>query len=293
MTSPKRAEPDRRAPLVKGTPAVSTLDLGRSVIMGVVNVTPDSFSDGGLWIDPGAAVAHCRTLIADGADILDIGGESTRPGAEPVDAETQLARVLPVIAALRAAADTRHVVISVDTTSAVVAAAAIAAGADIINDISAFTFDSAMLPLLAETDVAAVAMHTTGPPKSMQHQLISGDIVATVASFLRGRVMACEAAGVDPTRLILDPGIGFGKTGADNIALLRATPTFVALGHPLLLGVSRKRFIGDITGRAPADREFGTAGAISVARALGAHIFRVHDVRAMRDALRVVDALTT
>jgi dihydropteroate synthase len=259
--------------------------------MGVVNVTPDSFSDGGRHDTPERALAHALALAEAGADILDIGGESTRPGADPVPAAVQMARVLPLLQGLRRHFAVGGPVLSIDTTSADVAAEAIAAGARIINDISAFHFDPAMLELLAATDVAACAMHTTGTPKTMQQQLVQGDPVAVVRAHLAERLAACADRGIDPARIILDPGIGFGKQGHQNLTLLQGLPQLATLGRPLLVGVSRKRFIGDITGRAPGDRVMGTAAAVAIARFLGAHILRVHDVAEMRDVVQVADAL--
>ncbi len=260
--------------------------------MGVVNATPDSFSDGGRHADPEAAFAHALALAAAGADILDLGGESTRPGSDPVPAGEQRRRVMPVLSALVRHFGDGGPVLSVDTTSAEVAAEAIAIGARIINDISAFRFDPGMLPLLAETNVAAVAMHVTAPPKVMQQHCVAGDVVTVVGDHLRERLVACEAAGVDPARIIVDPGVGFGKTFDQNLALLRATPVFTALGRPVLVGVSRKRFLGDLTGRPPDGRLMGTAAAVAIARFLGAHILRVHDVAELVDVVRVADALT-
>lgn len=278
-------------PTLRGPGPVVRLDLGRAVLMGVVNVTPDSFSDGGRHLDPEAAIAHGVALAGEGATILDVGGESTRPGAAPVAPEEQIRRVIPVITGLLAALGGKPVALSVDTTSASVAAEAIAAGAHIVNDISAFTFDPGMLRLLAETDVAAVAMHTTARPSEMQRSAIGAEAPGVVLPFLARQLDRCAEAGVDPARIILDPGIGFGKDRAGNLALLAAIPDLVAVGRPVLIGVSRKRFIGDITGRDVSNREFGTAAAVALSRARGAHILRVHDVRAMADVLAVVDAL--
>lgn len=282
-------------PRLDGTrlPWAATEGWPRGLVMGVINVTPDSFSDGGRFVRHKDAFAHALALVEAGADILDLGGESTRPGSDPVSASLQLERVLPVIQALTRHFGSAGPALSIDTTSAEVAAEAIAAGATIVNDISAFRFDPAMLELLASTTVAACAMHTTAPPKTMQQQLVSGDVVAAVESHLRERIEACESSGIARTRLIIDPGIGFGKSSTQNLELIRAIPRLAMLGRPVLIGVSRKRFIGDITGRAPADRTAGTASAVAVARYLGAHILRVHDVAEMRDVIRVADALNS
>lgn len=251
--------------------------------MGVVNTTPDSFSDGGRYLDHEAAIAHGRALVAAGADILDVGGESTRPGSEPVPASEQLRRVVPVIETL---AGEGHLV-SIDTSSAEVAAKALAVGAQIINDISAFRFDPEMLALLAECGVPAVAMHTLGPPRTMQADPRYDDVVQDVLNHLNGRLEAAVEAGVRRSQVVLDPGIGFGKTVAHNLALLRALPSFAALGQPVLVGTSRKRFLGAITGRDVEHRDAATAASSAIALALGAHIVRVHDVTATLDAIKV------
>lgn len=269
-------------------PGGRALSFERALIMGVVNVTPDSFSDGGRTMDTAAAVAHGLRLVEEGADLLDIGGESTRPGSQPVDDDTQVARVVPVIRGLRAAS---AAAISVDTTSARVAAAAIEAGAHVVNDISAFRFDAAMLPLLARSDVAAIAMHTLGRPSEMQKDPRYSDVSAEVVEHLRGRLDACVAAGVAAERLLLDPGIGFGKTTGHNLELLAQIGRLAALGRPVVVGTSRKRFLGELTGRGIDAREAATAASSAVAVALGAHVVRVHDVAACRDAIQVASAI--
>ena len=251
-------------------------------------MTPDSFSDGGKHFDSVAAIRHGLAMIEAGADILDIGGESTRPGSDPVTAEEQIRRVLPVIRGL--AAET-PALLSIDTTSAAVAEAALAAGAHIVNDISGFRFDGRMLALLAESGVPAIAMHTSGPPKTMQKQVGYGDVVTEVRDHLLGRVRAAEAAGIDPANIVLDPGLGFGKLLEHNLALLRRLPELVATGHAVLVGTSRKSFLGKITGREVGDRLFATAGSVAMAVAYGAHIVRVHDVAAMVDVVRVAEAI--
>lgn len=256
--------------------------------MGVLNVTPDSFSDGGRYVDPEVAVAHAMALVEAGADIVDVGGESTRPGSEPVSPEEQKRRVLPVINAL---ARTSEVPVSIDTTSAQVAASALAAGASFVNDISAFRFDEAMLGLLAESGAPAIAMHTLAPPRTMQRSPDYADVVAEVRDHLAERLRACEAAGVDPAQILVDPGIGFGKTVAHNLALLRHLDTLVELGRPVLVGTSNKSFLGHLTGRAVGERLMGTAASNAVAIALGAHVVRVHEVAAVMDAVRVADAI--
>ena len=256
--------------------------------MAVVNVTPDSFSDGGTTLAPEDAIAHGLALVSQGADILDVGGESTRPGAHPVSADEQMRRVLPVITGLRRASD---VPISIDTTSAAVAAAALEAGAGIVNDISAFRFDRSMLPLLARTGVPAVAMHTLGESLKMQDDPRYEDVVATVRSHLAERLEACARAGVDPSQILVDPGIGFGKRLEHNLAILRHLPELASLGSPILVGTSRKRFLGEITGREVDGRGDATLASCALAIAMGAHVIRVHDAAGGRDVARVVDAI--
>lgn len=262
-------------------------EAGHAWVMAVVNTTPDSFSDGGRYLDHETAIAHGRALIAAGAKILDVGGESTRPGSEPVPASEQLRRVLPVIETLAAEGH----LISIDTTSAEVAARALAVGAQIVNDISAFRFDPEMLALLAETGVPAIAMHTLGPPKTMQADPRYDDVVQDVLNHLNERMDDAVAAGVRRSQIVIDPGIGFGKTVAHNLALLKALPKFAGLGQPVLVGTSRKRFLGAITGRDVGHRDAASAASSAIALALGAHIARVHDVAATIDAIKVGAAI--
>lgn len=261
-------------------------------VMGVLNVTPDSFSDGGRFAGFEAAVARGMALIEAGADLLDIGGESTRPGSDPVPADEQIRRVVPVIERLvRLTAETTRTPLSIDTTSAEVARAALDAGASIVNDISAFRFDDSMLSLLAARGVPAVAMHTTGPPKTMQATARYDDVVAEVKAHLTERLAAAIQAGVSPSQIVLDPGLGFGKQLSHNLALLRGLPELATLGRPLLVGASRKSFIGKLTGKDVGDRLMGTAGAVAASIVLGAHLVRVHDVAELEDAIRVADAI--
>jgi dihydropteroate synthase len=254
--------------------------------MGVVNVTPDSFSDGGRFLDPEAAAGHARRLIADGADILDLGAESTRPGAAPVSEDEELDRLLPLISAIRRDSD---IPMSVDTMKPAVARAAVAAGAGMWNDVTALGWSPDSLPAAAALGAAVVLMHMQGEPRTMQDDPRYGDVVAEVTDFLRARAEAAATAGVPRDKILVDPGIGFGKTLAHNVALLRNLPSLAALGYPLVVGVSRKRFLRAIDPRADgADDRLGgsVAAALWCARA-GAAIVRVHDVRETVQALAV------
>jgi len=256
--------------------------------MGVVNVTPDSFSDGGQFDGPRAAVAHGLALLAQGASILDVGGESTRPGSLPVSTAEQIRRVEPVIRGLRAETGA---VISIDTTDAAVAAAALDAGADIVNDISAFRFDDAMLSLLSRRGCPAVAMHTRGAPDGMQDAPTYADVLGEIREHLAERLAACVEAGVARHQVLLDPGIGFGKRLEHNLTLLKGLPALATLGCALVVGTSRKRFLGEITGQPVEGREAASAAAAAVSVAHGAHVVRVHGVAASMDAVRVADAI--
>jgi dihydropteroate synthase len=266
------------------------LDLShRGAIMGVLNVTPDSFSDGGSFVDPEWAVRQALKLVADGADIIDIGGESTRPGAEPVAADIELARVLPVIERLRSRSD---VLISIDTCKASVAAAAVQAGADIINDVTGLTGDAAMTTVARDSGVGIVLMHMRGTPQTMQIDPHYDDVVAEVREFLRQQFEAAVASGIDPERMALDPGIGFGKTAAHNHQLLRHCDAFALAGRPVLIGVSRKSFLGRTVGSdAMEDRFWPGVALTSFCRERGARIFRVHEPRPHREALRMTEAI--
>jgi dihydropteroate synthase len=259
----------------------------RGALIGVLNVTPDSFSDGGEFADLEAAVEHGRRLASEGAAIVDVGGESTRPGAEPVPAELELARVLPVIEVL--AAD--GIAVSVDTSKAEVAEAALAAGAVLVNDVTALRGDPGMAAVVAGAGADLCLMHMLGEPRTMQEDPRYDDVVSEVESFLAERAEVAVAAGVPRERIALDPGIGFGKTLAHNLALLRALPRLTRLG-PLVLGVSRKRFLGALTGQEiAADRVAASVAAALYCYRGGAHLLRVHDVRATADALAVARAL--
>jgi dihydropteroate synthase len=255
-------------------------------LMGVVNVTPDSFSDGGLYLDPGAAIAHGEELAAQGADILDVGGESTRPGAAEVAVEEELRRVEPVVAGLAGLG----VEISVDTSKAPVAEVALDAGATIVNDVTALG-DPEMAGLVADRGAGVVLMHMVGDPRTMQVNPEYGDVVAEVRDFLAARLAAAVAAGIDESRIWLDPGIGFGKTAQHNFELLRGLDQLAALGRPILVGTSRKSFIGRTDGSETDDRLGGTIATSILAAAAGASVLRVHDVREMSEALTVAGAV--
>lgn len=271
-----------------------TLVLGeRTLIMGILNVTPDSFSDGGRFADPDAAVARALELERQGADILDIGGESTRPGSEGVSAEEEMRRVLPVLNAVRGRL---KIAISIDTQKAAVAEAAVAAGAEIINDVSALRTDPALADLARRRRVPLVLMHMRGTPRTMQRGPFARNVLEDVSSGLRAAVRRAQAARVRKAQIILDPGFGFGKTYAQNFELLAHLPRLAALGCPLLVGTSRKAFIGAAVGHAsgpvpPDQRLWGTAATVVAAIFGGAHIVRVHDVAEMAQAARIADAI--
>jgi dihydropteroate synthase len=267
-----------------------TFDLSaRPRVMGILNVTPDSFSDGSRYATAADAVVAARQMVADGADIIDIGGESTRPGAAPVDAAEELRRVLPVIEKL---AGRITVPISIDSWKSTVAAAALQAGAEIVNDVSAMTFDPRMADIVAGTDAGLVLMHTRGTPLSMQKNTAYSDVIAEVAAFLQSAIDRAVAAGVQTERLVVDPGIGFGKDATGNLEVIRRLRELAVLQRPLLVGLSRKAFIGTVLGREVTERLFGTVAAVAVAMMNGATIFRVHDVRAVRDTVDMVRAIT-
>ncbi|MBE3071305.1 MAG: dihydropteroate synthase [Planctomycetes bacterium] len=267
------------------------LSLGpRPAVMGIVNVTPDSFSDGGLCLAARDAVAHAERLVAEGADLIDVGGESTRPGSDPVPEERELARVLPVIETLAARLD---VPLSIDTRHARVAREAVAAGACLVNDVTGLQGDPDMAAAVAETGAGVVLMHMPGEPKTMQDRPHYDHLMADICRHLRRGLQAAADAGVPEDRLLVDPGIGFGKTLAHNLEILARLGQLRTLGRPILVGVSRKRFIGELAGvAAPAERTYGTAAACSLAVAAGALVLRVHDVREVRQALAVAAAIT-
>lgn len=257
-------------------------------IMGVLNVTPDSFSDGGLFLDAGAAVAHGLELEREGADLLDVGGESTRPGADPVAPREQIRRVVPAIEGLRAAGAAAQ--LSVDTTWVTVAQAAVDAGATYVNDVTAFRADPDLAAFVADRGLDCCLTHMRGQPRTMQADPVYDDVVSDVKAFLEERLAAAVAAGVAEERVMLDPGIGFGKTLEHNLELLRRLDELVEIGRPVVVGTSRKSFLGRITGRAVDDRVAGTIATNVIALERGASVFRVHDVGPVADALAVAAA---
>ncbi len=260
----------------------------RGLIMGIVNITPDSFSDGGRFNDPGRAVEHALRLIGEGADILDVGGESTRPGAEPVEEAEELRRVLPVIRAVRTQT---KALISIDTMKAAVARAALDAGADIINDVTGLRADAAMPRLAAESGAGLVVMHMSGTPQTMQANPQYADVVAEVRSFFEKRLQLLEHEGIDRERVVLDPGFGFGKTLEHNLTLMRDLGQ-LSLLRPLLIGISRKSTIAKVLhSDAMEDRYWPTIALTAHAREHGARIVRVHDVKPNREALRMMEAI--
>jgi dihydropteroate synthase len=262
------------------------LKLDRPLVMGIINVTPDSFSDGGLHLQRDSALAHAQQLIDEGADMLDIGGESTRPGAQPVSVQEELDRTLPIIEGLRGA----PVPISIDTCKSEVMHAAIVAGAQMVNDIDALQ-DVAAMSAVAASNVAVCLMHKQGKPQTMQEQPHYQNVVAEVGEFLRARIAAAETAGIQRNRIVIDPGFGFGKTLAHNLALLRELNKLVEPGVPLLAGLSRKSMLGALTGRDVGLRLPASVAAALIAVQRGANIVRVHDVRATVDALKIWDAV--
>ncbi len=260
-----------------------------TLVMGILNATPDSFSDGGRFVAAQEAVEEGLRMVAEGADLLDVGGESTRPGADPVSVAEELQRVIPIIEALAAKVT---IPISIDTTKAAVAREAIAAGAEIINDVSAMRLDPAMPEVAAASRAGLILMHMRGLPKTMQQgPLVYPSLIDDVIDFLKERLQCAETAGVERDRTMLDPGIGFGKTGVDNMRLLRHLDRFAVLGRPILTGVSRKSFIGGVLGGAPQQRLEGTAAAMVISIMNGSSIVRVHDVGIMKKVAAMTDAI--
>ena len=259
----------------------------RTVVMGVLNVTPDSFSDGGAWIDPDRAVRHARDMVREGADLIDVGGESTRPRSRPVPAAEEIRRVVPVIERLAG----EKILVSIDTSKAAVAAAAFRAGAKILNDVTALRGDPAMARTAARAKVAVVLMHMKGTPRTMQRNPEYGDVVEEILEFFREILRNAWRAGIERDKMILDPGIGFGKSPGHNLEILRRLDEFRSLGLPLAIGTSRKSFIGRALGRRVDDRVSGTAATVAAAILRGADLIRVHDVREMTDVARMTDLL--
>jgi dihydropteroate synthase len=261
----------------------------KTEIMGILNVTPDSFSDGGLFKDTDSAVEYALKMVEEGADIVDVGGESARPGAAPICLDEEIARVIPVIKGL---CKTSKIPVSIDTTKAEVARRAIEHGADIVNDISAMTFDSQMANAVASAEAAIILMHMRGTPKDMQkgnlsYRSLRGEII----DFLEGRIEECRMAGISSDHIMIDPGIGFSKTQEDSMRLIKYLSEFKVLGRPILMGPSRKSFIGKITGGTPTERMEGTAAAVTAAIMNGANVVRVHDVRVMKKVAAMADAI--
>lgn len=261
----------------------------RGMVMGIVNVTPDSFSDGGRYLDTGRAVEHALTLVAEGADIVDIGGESTRPGADPVEEAEELKRVLPVIHAIRSET---QALISIDTMKAGVARAALEAGADIINDVTGLRADPMMSRVAAESDAGLIIMHMIGNPRTMQLQPEYADVVAEVQGYFEERLRVLAEQGIDPARIVLDPGFGFGKTLDHNVTLMQSLSRLGVGGRPVLVGVSRKTMISRLLeSDAVEDRDWPTVALTSRSRELGARIVRVHDVKPNVQAMRMTEAI--
>ena len=265
------------------------IELGeRTLVIGVLNITPDSFSDGGMHVEPTRAIDHALAMEGDGADIIEVGGESTRPGATRLSVREELSRVLPVLEVL---AGRLRVPIAIDTYKSEVAAAAVKNGASIINDVSALRFDPALADVAARENTALVLMHMRGEPATMQNIKPSDDIFVEIESDLRAAIRLAESRGVAREQIIIDPGIGFGKTLEQNLAILNHLERFDGFNLPMMIGTSRKSFIGRITGQRETDRIFGSAASIAIAILRGAHLVRVHDVRQMVEAARIADAI--
>jgi len=266
-----------------------TFTLGkRTLLMGVLNVTPDSFSDGGLFFDKEKAIAHGLKIVEEGADLIDIGGESTRPGSKPIELEEELRRVIPVIESLAKEVD---VPFSIDTYKSAVAEKAIEAGAEMINDISGLHFDPDLAKVAAKEDVPLILMHIRGTPDTMQKDIHYDSLFSKILQYLKDSIQRAESAGVDPQQIIIDPGIGFGKTLEDNLLIIKNLSEFRILGKPILLGTSRKSFIGKILNAEVNERLEGTLSSIAIAVLNGAHIIRCHDVPQAKKAIAVADAI--
>lgn len=265
-----------------------TLPIDRTVVMGVLNVTPDSFSDGGLWLDPEAAIRHGREMALQGAALIDVGGESTRPGAEPVPTDEELRRVIPVIEAL---ARDPAIPLSIDTRKPEVARMAVEAGAHIVNDTSGEGFDPKMDDVVAETGAAVAVMHSRGTPQTMRSLTDYDDVIEDVRAFLMRRTAVLESAGISTESIAIDPGIGFAKTPAQNLVLLQGLERFIDTGYPVLVGTSRKSFIGAVLDLPEDQRLEGTIASVVWAIAKGVHIVRVHDVAEVARAVKLIEAI--
>ena len=262
-----------------------------TLVMGILNVTPDSFSDGGLFYNTDEAVSHALQLIENGIDILDIGGESTRPGAEKISEKEEIQRIIPVVKQIRELSP--EIIISIDTTKSMVAQKAIQSGANIINDISGFSFDNKMIDVVRESKVPVIIMHMQGDPSNMQNKPVYDDLIIDISSFFKSKIKLATDAGIKKKQIILDPGIGFGKTVGDNFQLINQLNEFCKLGFPVMIGPSRKSFIGTTLNLPVDDRLEGTAAAVAVGVMNGARIVRVHDVKEIKRVVTIVEKIRT
>ena len=262
-----------------------------TLVMGILNVTPDSFSDGGLFYNTDEAVSHALQLIENGIDIIDIGGESTRPGAKKISEEEEIQRIIPVVKQIRELSP--EIIISIDTTKSMVAQKAIQSGANIINDISGFSFDNKMIDVVRESKVPVIIMHMQGDPSNMQNKPVYDDLIIDISSFFKSKIKLATDAGIKKEQIILDPGIGFGKTVGDNFQLINQLNEFCKLGFPVMIGPSRKSFIGTTLNLPVDDRLEGTAAAVAVGVMNGARIVRVHDVKEIKRVVTIVEKIRT
>ena len=262
-----------------------------TLVMGILNVTPDSFSDGGLFYNTDEAISHALQLIEYGIDIIDIGGESTRPGAKKISEEEEIQRIIPVVKQIRELSS--EIIISIDTTKSMVAQKAIQSGANIINDISGFSFDNKMIDVVRESKVPVIIMHMQGDPSNMQNKPVYDDLIIDISSFFKSKIKLATDAGIKKKQIILDPGIGFGKTVGDNLQLINQLNEFCKLGFPVMIGPSRKSFIGTTLNLPVDDRLEGTAAAVAVGVMNGARIVRVHDVKEIKRVVTIVEKIRT
>ena len=262
-----------------------------TLVMGILNVTPDSFSDGGLFYNTDEAVSHAHQLIENGIDIIDIGGESTRPGAKKISEDEEIQRIIPVVKQIRELSS--EIIISIDTTKSMVAQKAIQSGANIINDISGFSFDNKMIDVIRESKVPVIIMHMQGDPSNMQNNPVYNDLIIDISSFFKSKIKLAKDAGIKKKQIILDPGIGFGKTVGDNFQLINQLNEFCKLGFPVMIGPSRKSFIGTTLNLPVDDRLEGTAAAVAVGVMNGARIVRVHDVKEIKRVVKIVEKIRT